>query len=175
MTTTEDTGDTATGTWMPREEWIRTQPQALVASCVLVLDRRDRLLLLRYGPNQPDHGRWWLPGGMLDHGEDPSTAACRELDEETGIRLDAAPRLIGIDHRADVCGTGPVLDCYFYGGIREDLHLVRLSSEHDGHGLFAPDELGDAPLAPSHAATLRVLHAAAVSGSVACLREGRPV
>ncbi|MGW7540380.1 hypothetical protein ACWGKQ_04560 [Streptomyces sp. NPDC054770] len=44
--------------WVPREEWIRTQPQALVASCVFVRDERDRVLLLRYGPGQPVAGEW---------------------------------------------------------------------------------------------------------------------
>lgn len=103
--------------WIPREEWIKTLPQTIVASCVLMLDRDDRVLLLRYGPGQPASGQWWLPGGMLDHGEDPWAAARREMREETGAELDDVPRLIGIDHRADVENTGPVIDYFFHGGI----------------------------------------------------------
>ncbi|WP_244184622.1 NUDIX hydrolase [Streptomyces cellostaticus] len=98
--------------WVPREEWVRTQPQALLASCVLMLDQRSRILLLRYGPAGPNAGTWWLPGGMLDHGEDPWTAARREMREETGIEIGPRPVLVGIDHRVDVLGTGPVLDCF---------------------------------------------------------------
>ncbi|MGW3952858.1 NUDIX hydrolase [Streptomyces sp. NPDC004752] len=160
--------------WVPREEWIESQPRSLLASCVVVRDGRDRLLLLRYGPGQPVSGKWWLPGGMLDHGEDPWTAARREMREETGIELGPTPRLIGVDHRADVLGTGPVLDCFFDGGILAGDARIRLSSEHDRHALFHLDELTRTPLV-ARLPTLTALHAAAVAGTVAYLREGIPV
>jgi putative (di)nucleoside polyphosphate hydrolase len=39
-------------------------------------------------PNEPEGpGQWWqMPQGGIDAGEDPRTAALRELREETGIR-----------------------------------------------------------------------------------------
>ncbi|MFF4835924.1 NUDIX hydrolase [Streptomyces sp. NPDC001315] len=160
--------------WMPREEWVRTQPQALIAACVLVLDGDGHILLLRYAPGQPNSGNWWLPGGMLDHGEDPWTAARREMREETGIELGSEPALIGIDHRVDVLGTGPVLDCFFHGGTLADDVPVRLSSEHDRHDWFALGELHNTPLA-AQLPTLAALHSAAAGGTVVCLREGRPL
>ncbi|MFB7495761.1 NUDIX hydrolase [Streptomyces sp. NPDC056161] len=160
--------------WVPREEWVKSQPMALLASCVVMLDDRGRVLMLRYGPGQPAAGTWWLPGGMLDHGEDPWTAARREMREETGLELAPAPRLIGIDHRADVLGTGPVLDCFFDGGNVAGDTGIRLSSEHDRHGLFSLDELARMPLA-ARLPTLVSLHAAAMEGTVTYLREGDPV
>ncbi|MFE1750543.1 NUDIX hydrolase [Streptomyces anandii] len=161
--------------WLPREEWVRTQPQALLAACVVVLDGAGRVLLLRYGPGQPGAGQWWLPGGMLDHGEDPWTAARREMREETGIELGPLPRLIGVDHRVDVLGTGPVLDCFFHGGTLSAgvRPAVRLSPEHDRYGWFALTELSGTRLA-APLPTLTALHTAAVSGTVVCLREGVP-
>ncbi|MFB7736259.1 NUDIX hydrolase [Streptomyces sp. NPDC056112] len=154
---------------------MRTQPQALLAACVVVLDGAGRVLLLRYGPGQPMAGGWWLPGGMLDHGEDPWTAARREMREETGNELGPVPRLIGMDHRVDVLGTGPVLDCFFYGGrLPGGSHTtVRLSAEHDRHGWFAPADLPGTQLAAG-ARTLTALQEAALSASVVCLREGEP-
>jgi 8-oxo-dGTP pyrophosphatase MutT (NUDIX family) len=174
LSTSDGSQSTTANTWIPREEWIKTQPQALIASCVLVHDRRSRILLLRYGPGHPGSGQWWLPGGMLDHGEDPCTAACREMDEETGVRLARLPKLIGIDHHVDVLGTGPVLDCFFYGGTLDDSCAIRLSDEHDDHGFFDLNDLHHVVLA-AHAQTLTALHAAAALGTVAYLREGQPM
>ncbi|MFJ4470763.1 NUDIX hydrolase [Streptomyces sp. NPDC089424] len=159
---------------LPREEWIRTQPQALIAACVLLFDHTGRILLLRYAPTQPAAGVWWLPGGMLDHGEDPLTAAHRETHEETGIILPAPPTLIGIDHRANVGGTGPVLDCYFHGGTVPPGTPITLSPEHDAH-TFTPPESLPLHLPPTAVRTLTALRAAAATGGVVCLRESEPM
>ena len=48
--------------------------------------RDDRLLLVRRVMN-PGRGRWALPGGYLDAGEDPRAAAAREAEEEAGVRV----------------------------------------------------------------------------------------
>ncbi len=44
------------------------------------------VLLARYTGSDPP--RWSLPGGGLDHGEDPRDAATREVEEETGYRVE---------------------------------------------------------------------------------------
>lgn len=43
-----------------------------------------------------DNGRWSLPGGVVNWGEDISTAVHRELEEETGLRITALRRLVGV-------------------------------------------------------------------------------
>jgi 8-oxo-dGTP pyrophosphatase MutT (NUDIX family) len=45
----------------------------------------DHLLLTRLADGRPDAGSWTLPGGGLDHGEDPRDGARREIREETGL------------------------------------------------------------------------------------------
>jgi 8-oxo-dGTP diphosphatase len=51
------------------------------------VDGQTHLLVVRRG-NPPFEGQWALPGGYLEVGEDLAVSAARELEEETGVRLD---------------------------------------------------------------------------------------
>lgn len=48
-----------------------------------------------------DTGKWGLPGGIVDWGEDIPHSAKRELKEETGLDLIKMRRLVGVYSSAD--------------------------------------------------------------------------
>ena len=49
--------------------------------------RDDRLLLVRR-VMEPGRGRWTVPGGFLNIGEDPRVAAAREVAEEAAVEVE---------------------------------------------------------------------------------------
>ncbi|WP_329276822.1 NUDIX hydrolase [Streptomyces sp. NBC_01451] len=57
---------------------------------------RDGQILLARSPADGGGHEWVLPGGGMEHGEDPYDTVRRELMEETGYRIDVTG-LLGID------------------------------------------------------------------------------
>ena len=62
-------------------------------------------------------GRWTLPGGGIDPGEQPGDSLAREVFEETGLALDDV-RLAGVS-TARWTGRAP-------DGVVEDFHAVQV-------------------------------------------------
>jgi 8-oxo-dGTP pyrophosphatase MutT (NUDIX family) len=115
-----------------------------------ICEDRDRVLLVRAARYLTVAGRWFLPGGGIDHGEDPVTALRREFNEETGLDVEVG-ELRG------------VLSDVFTLPSGNSLHTVRivyaidsysgaLRDETDGSSDAARwvrlDEIGELPLAP---------------------------
>lgn len=72
-----------------------------VAAAALV-EREGKVLLVRR-VNVPERGKWSLPAGFVDRGEDPRRAAERECLEETGLVVRVADLLevvYGAEHPA---------------------------------------------------------------------------
>jgi 8-oxo-dGTP pyrophosphatase MutT (NUDIX family) len=91
------------------------------------------ILLTRMSDRTRIEGRWTLPGGGIDHGEDPRDALRREVFEETGLSAEPGPILdVHATHF-----TGPRSD-----GLVEDYHGIHL--------IFAADLAADSPEVAPH-------------------------
>ncbi len=64
------------------------------ATCLVVTDDQGRILLVQRSVD-PQKGMWCLPGGFIELGESPESAALRELYEETGLK-GQIDKLIGV-------------------------------------------------------------------------------
>ena len=91
-----------------------------------VIVREDQILLSRLAPRVSRGELWTLPGGGLDHGEDPRDAVVREVKEETGLD-------------AEVGETARVYSAHIPGAWRDgqqvDAHALRIVYD----GWVAPD------------------------------------
>jgi ADP-ribose pyrophosphatase YjhB (NUDIX family) len=114
MTGTDAEGDTDSSSALPQR--LRISAYAVCLRQGTGHDRgqepgQEQVLLARWVP--PDDGTrlWTMPGGGLDHGEDPVDGVIREVWEETGYQVEVE-RLIGIDsvHRRAVLGSGTQVD-----------------------------------------------------------------
>lgn len=73
------------------EQYVIRAPRAAM---MLVVDDRDRVLMMRRHRFILDRWVWELPGGYCDPGETPAQTAVRECTEETGWRPRSADPLI---------------------------------------------------------------------------------
>lgn len=67
---------------------------AAYAVCI----ENESVLLARYVSPKGGGSHWTLPGGGVEHGEDPFDAVIREVSEETGCEA-VVERLLGVDSR----------------------------------------------------------------------------
>jgi 8-oxo-dGTP diphosphatase len=98
---------------------VRTDRGQRFAAYAIVTDPAARMILLTLiAPGFPGAGRWHLPGGGTDFGEQPAAGVLRELAEETG----QAGRIVGLQavgHGHNPNALGPE-------GYPIDWHAVRV-------------------------------------------------
>ena len=78
-----------------------------VIPCVgaIIKDDQGRLLLIKRG-HEPGAGLWSIPGGRIEPGETDAEALVREMQEETGLAVQAGP-LLGSVRRPAQDGERP--------------------------------------------------------------------
>lgn len=112
-----------------------------VVQCVgaLVLDG-GRLLMIRRG-QEPDRGRWSLPGGRIEPGESDEQAVVREVREETGLVVEAG-KLVGSVELEGVHGaTAAVRDYRCTLVVGADPSAVVAGDDADDVGWFTGPEI----------------------------------
>jgi 8-oxo-dGTP pyrophosphatase MutT (NUDIX family) len=82
--------------------------------------RGSEVLLTQLSGRTSRAGSWTLPGGGVDHGEDPRDAVVREVREETGLIVTIG-RLLDVHSMRQVARSPD--------GVLEDYHAIRLVFE----------------------------------------------
>ncbi|MEA5455885.1 NUDIX hydrolase [Sinomonas sp. JGH33] len=105
-------------------EYFRTLPRRRVAAGLVIRDDEGRVLVVK--PNYKEG--WLLPGGTVDPGEAPRTAARREGREELGLDIEPGALLL-IAHSAFPDPIGDGLSFLYDGGLLPASAPVRLQEE----------------------------------------------
>jgi 8-oxo-dGTP pyrophosphatase MutT (NUDIX family) len=116
----------------------------LKASMVVILDDRERVLILKRSPGphwMPE--KWALVGGHVEEGESPRDAALREAKEETNLELRQVQELV---QRQDVM--------IYYSNIYDG--EVKIDFEHTDWVWASYDELDNYDITPKLKETVKL-------------------
>lgn len=90
---------------------MRQRVQRVAAYAVIV--RGDRILLTRLSSQVTQHELWTLPGGGVEHGENPRDTVLREIQEETGLEAEVGENAqVFSMHVADTWRRGRRVDAH---------------------------------------------------------------
>ncbi|HFE66635.1 MAG TPA: NUDIX domain-containing protein, partial [Chloroflexi bacterium] len=96
---------------------------------------------------EPERGKWSIPAGYLDAGEDPRVTAVRETAEETGLEV-AIERLVDVFHNPPGQGASIFLlfEARLVGGE------AQAGDDAAAVGFFSPDDLPEIAFASTREA-----------------------
>ena len=114
----------------------------IIGADAVIYEEGEILLIRRH-----DDKLWATPGGLVEVGETPSEASCRELLEETGIHGETE-RLLGVFDSRKWNSRLKYHLYHFIFLVKGDLSTVRTTEEALEIGFFGKDDLP--PLSPGH-------------------------
>jgi 8-oxo-dGTP diphosphatase len=134
------------------EKYTYDYPRPALTVDVVLITRESRLrVLLIQRMHDPFAGRWALPGGFVDENERLFDAACREMQEETGLRIQDIEQL----YTAGDPGRDPrgwVVSVVFLARVDAEAVTPRAGDDAAAADWFPLDTLP--PLAFDHAMIL---------------------
>ncbi len=84
----------------------RLYPDQPVVGIGVVIVKDDKIALIKRG-NEPSKGKWTIPGGLVELGENIEVAVIRETKEETCLDVEK-PELIDVVDNVDLDEQGKV-------------------------------------------------------------------
>lgn len=117
--------------------YIRFQDPKVAAAAFITDSGRVLLVQRSFGPEK---GKWALPAGFVDRGEDPARAAERETHEETGVQ-------VAVTHVIDVIFDGLIVIIYAAAVVGGTL---RPGDDADDARWFPPDQLPELAFRSTH-------------------------
>lgn len=110
-----------------------------VAVAVVLRDEQGRVLMVKRGPGSSRPGRWSIPAGYMDYGEEVREAGAREVLEETGLVVEVgAPVFVDTNFHDPL----KVSVCIWFSGRIVDGH-PEAGSDAEDVGWFALNDLPD--------------------------------
>ncbi|MCI0398448.1 MAG: NUDIX hydrolase [Chloroflexi bacterium] len=118
-----------------------------------VLVQHQGKVLLVQRAMTPEQGKWSIPAGFLDHGEEPKAVAAREVLEETNLRVEVG-ELLGVYHNPLALEQGGASIFILYRARLLGGEL-RAGDDALAAGFFSPDEMPELAFASTHDAIQR--------------------
>jgi 8-oxo-dGTP diphosphatase len=119
--------------------YFKNLPKKIMAAGVLLFDKRNNILILK-----PIYKKSWsIPGGVVEKNESIFSAAARECQEETGLKIFDL-QLVCVDYMTPHATEYPTkaenIQFLFYGGILTDkqINKIRLQLEEISEHAFKP-------------------------------------
>jgi len=114
-----------------------------VGSALIVKDETNRILLGKRNKD-PQRGNWILPGGKIHAFESIASAAARELEEETGLRIEVLSQF----RVYEVINPPDEHRIVIYSWARAIGGDIRASDDLSEAKFVSLNELGSLPLTP---------------------------
>ena len=122
---------------------------ALAVDAIVV--KNGKILLIRRA-NEPFKGKWALVGGFVEYGETTENAVKREVEEETGMKVEVK-ELLGVYSEPKRDPRGHVVSISYIVESKSD--EIKINEEVKEARFFSLEEIKSMELAFDHAKIIR--------------------